>query len=408
MERQVLTAVYDLEKAVLPAVMGMEAAGMKLDLAQMEEMRRAVRTEADTIEAEIYEHAGCRFKLHSPQAVGDILFTKLGVPSNKETKGGQRSVAADALEDVRGYHPAVDAYLRFKEIDKLASAFLETLPKFADAAGRIHPEFKQLGATSGRFSCSDPNVQQIPSRSELGKKLRRMFVADEGNALVVADWSQMELRILAQYSRDPLLLSAYQSRTDADLHTLTAARMFGKAETDVSKSERAIAKMINFSIAYGVTHIGLFNRLRPQGVDVTLEQCEQFIADYFKAYAGVKSFLDKVQPRLWERGYVRNWFGRRRRVLGVTARQVRQAQNFIIQSTAADMAKTAMVRLRAALPEGARLIAMIHDEFIAECRQDLSDDVRALMIEIMQTAPEGFDVPMVVEANAGGSWGDAK
>src|SRR5262249_5280085 len=403
-----VAAVYELEKAVLPAVMAMEAAGMKLDLAQMNEMRRAVQIETDSIEAEIYDLAGCQFDLHSPQKVAAILFDKLGVPSNKETKGGQRSVDKEALEDVRGYHPAVDAILRYREIDKLASTFLGVLPSFADQAGRIHPEFKQLGAATGRFSCSSPNVQQIPSRSELGKKLRRMFVADEGNALVVADWSQMELRILAQYSKDPLLLSAYQSGTETDLHTLTAARMFGKAEADVIKSERAVAKMINFGIAYGITSIGLFNRLRPQGVDVTEEQCERLIADYFKAYSGVRKFLDQVKPRLRERGYVRNWFGRRRRVPGETPRQIRQAQNFIIQSTAADMAKTAMVRVHSALPEGARLIAMVHDEFIVECRRELAEDVRSLMVEAIQTTPDGFVVPMVVEAKIADNWGNAK
>src|SRR5262249_50186579 len=162
---------------------------------------------------------------------------------------------------------------------------------------------------------------------------------------------------------------------------LTAARMFGKTETDVSKPERSIAKMINFGIAYGITPVGLFNRLRPQGVDVTTEQCEQFIADYFKTYPRVRRFLDQVEPRLRERGYVRNWFGRRRRVSGRTAREVRQAQNFVIQSTAADMAKSAMVRLHKGLPEGARLIAMVHDEFIVECRQEQAEDVRALMTE---------------------------
>jgi DNA polymerase-1 len=407
-ERQGLMDVYELEKGVLPAVMAMEAAGMKLDLAQMGEMRRAVQTEADAIEAEIYEHAGCRFDLHSPQKMAAILFDKLAIPSNKETKSGQRSVDREALEDVRGYHPAVDAILRYREIDKLASTFLGVLPEFADEAGRIHPEFKQLGATSGRFSCSNPNVQQIPSRSELGKKLRKMFVADEGNTLVVADWSQMELRILAQYSKDPLLLSAYQSGAETDLHTLTAARMFGKPESDVMKPERAVAKMINFGIAYGITSVGLFNRLRPQGVDVTLDQCERFIKDYFKAYSGVRKFLDRVEPRLRERGYVRNWFGRRRRVSGRTPREVRQAQNFIIQSTAADMAKTAMVRLHSSLPEGARLIAMVHDEFIVECWRALAEDVRRLLVETMQTAPEGFIIPMAVEAKIADNWGDCK
>lgn len=408
LNRQGLRQVYELEKQVVPVVLVMEAAGMKLDLERMAEMNAVVQAEAETIKAEIYENAGCQFDLHSPQKVAAILFDKLGVPSRKETNGGQRSVDREALEDVRGHHPAVDGILRYREIDKLASTFLKTLPKFADERGRIHPEFRPLGATSGRFSCSNPNVQQIPARSELGKKLRQMFIADEGKTLVVADWSQMELRILAEYSKDSLLLEAYNGERETDLHTLTAARMFGKAEADVTKPERSIAKMINFGIAYGITPVGLFNRLRPQGVDVTEAQCERFVADYFKTYPGVRRFLNQVEARVKERGFVKNWFGRRRRVSGQTAREVRQAQNFIIQATAADMAKTAMVRLYAALPEGARLIAMVHDEFIAECPAEQAETVRSLMIETMQAAPEGFAVPMAVEAKIAVNWGEAK
>ncbi|MBL8189230.1 MAG: hypothetical protein JNK38_14575 [Acidobacteria bacterium] len=408
LDRQGLLQVYKLEKQVVPAVMAMETAGMKLDLDRMAEMNAVVQAEAETIKAEIYESAGCRFDLHSPQKVAAILFDKLGVPSRKETKGGQRSVDREALEDVRGHHPAVDAVLRYREIDKLASTFLTTLPKFADERGRIHPEFRPLGTTSGRFSCSNPSVQQIPARSELGKKLRQMFIADEGNALVVADWSQMELRILAEYSKDPLLIEAYCGERETDLHTLTAARMFGKAEADVTKPERSIAKMINFGIAYGITPVGLFNRLRPQGVDVTEAQCEQFVADYFRTYPGVRKFLNQVESRSRQRGYVHNRFGRRRRVSGQTSREVRQAQNFIIQATAADMAKMAMVRLHAALPEGARLIAMVHDEFIVECPAAQAEVVRDLMTEVMQAAPTGFTVPMVVEATIAANWGEAK
>lgn len=408
MERQGLGAVYALEKSVVPVVMAMEDAGMKLDLARMSEVREVVQVEASAIEQEIYEYAGCKFDLHSPQKVAAILFDKLGVPSIKETLAGQRSVDKEALEDVRGHHPAVDGLLRYREIDKLASTFLSVLPKFADTSGRIHPEFKQLGATSGRFSCSNPNVQQIPARSELGKKLRQMFIAEEGNTLVVADWSQMELRILAQYSKDPLLLEAYLAAHETDLHVLTASRMFGKAEAEVTKQERAIAKMINFGIAYGITAIGLFNRLRPQGVVVTQGDCERFITDYFKTYAGVRKFLTQVERKVRERGYIKNWYGRRRRVSGRTSREVRQAQNFIIQATAADMAKTAMVRLHNALPDGARLIAMVHDEFIVECQTDQAEAVRDLMTETMQTTPDGFIVPMPVEAKIGSNWGACK
>jgi DNA polymerase-1 len=290
----------------------------------------------------------------------------------------------------------------------LASTFLTVLPKFADAQGRIHPEFKQLGATSGRFSCSNPNVQQIPSRSELGKKLRRMFVAEEGNVLVVADWSQMELRILAHYSKDPLLIEAYTSENETDLHTLTASKMFGKPESDVTKTERGVAKMINFGIAYGITPIGLFNRLRPQGAAVSQEDCERFIADYFDTYAGVRTFLNKVETVARTRGYVKSLSGRRRRVSGRNPREVRQAQNFVIQGTAADLAKTAMVQLHTNLPAGARLIAMVHDEFIVECRAEQAEEVRALMVETMSRQPQGFVIPLKVEAQIGANWGECK
>lgn len=408
MEGQELMPVYDLEKRVVPVVMAMERAGMKLDVPMLATLGELVTADIEHIKAEAWDYAGCRFDLNSPAKVAAILFDKLGVPSGKTTGKGQRSVDKETLEDVRGFHPAVDAVLRYRELDKLANTFIKTLPEYADEAGRVHPEFKQLGAKTGRFSCADPNVQQIPARSELGKKLRAAFIAEAGHKLVVADWSQMELRVLAQYSKDPLLLEAYTAERETDLHTLTAARMFGKAEADVTKPERSIAKMINFGIAYGITPRGLFNRLKPQGVDVTEAQCEQFIADYFKTYPGVRKFLKQVEIRVRERGYVCNWFGRRRRVTGQTWREVRQAQNFIIQATAADLAKMAMVRLHSALPEGARLIAMVHDEFIVECRAEQAEAVRDLMIETMSQLPEGFTIPLRVDAHIGNNWGECK
>lgn len=408
LERQELLPVYALEKDVLTAVRAMEAAGMKLDLSRMAEMAQVVKAETERIEAELYDYAGGKFDLHSPQKVAAILFDQFDVPSNKTTKGGQRSVDKEALEDVRGYHPAVDAILRYREIDKLASTFLTVLPTFADDNGRIHPEFKPLGAKTGRFSCANPNVQQIPARSELGKKLRQMFIAEEGNCLVVADYSQMELRILAHYSQDPLLFQAYCGEHETDLHTMTAARMFNKAEAEVSKQERAVAKMINFGTSYGITPNGLFNNLRPMGIDVTEEQCEQFIRDYFLTYPKVRKFLDDVRQAVRRRGYVKSLYGRRRRVAGNSGREIRQAQNFVIQASGADLAKVAMVKLHQQLPEGARLIAMVHDEFIVECRADQAGEVKQLMERVMSDTPEHFTVPMLVDAKIGQSWGECK
>jgi DNA polymerase I len=408
MERQKLLPVYELEKRVVPVVMAMERAGMKLDVPTLEALGDLVKTDIERIKAEAFEHAGCRFDLNSPVKVAAILFDKLGVPSGKMTKNGQRSVDKETLEDVQGFHPAVDAVLCYRELDKLANTFIKKLPAYADETGRVHPEFKQLGTKTGRFSCSDPNIQQIPARSELGKKLRAAFIAETGHKLVVADWSQMEMRVLAQYSKDPLLVEAYTSETEVDLHTLTASRMFGKPLDAIEKSERTIAKMINFGIAYGITPLGLFNRLRPQGVDVTEEECKRFIDDYFKSYPGVRSFLNKAEQAVRERGYIKSLFGRRRRVAGKTQREIRQAQNFVIQATAADLAKDAMVRLNAALPEGAQLIAQIHDEFIVECPAEQAEGVRDLMTETMSRTPEGFTIPMRVDIHIGDNWGECK
>lgn len=403
-----LKPVYELEKSLVPIVREMERSGLKIDLSLIGTLQAEVSAECARIEQEIYDHAGCRFDLHSPAKVAAILYDKLGVKSQKQTNGGKRSVDKESLKDVRGYHPAVDAILRYREIDKLASTFIAVLPGFADEQGRIHPEFKALGAKTGRFSCSEPNVQQMPAKSALGKRLRQAFVADARNKLVVADYSQMELRVLAHYSRDPLLIEAYTSETETDLHTLTASWMFGRAIADVGKSERTVAKMINFGIAYGITPLGLFNRLRPEGHQVTLEDCEKFIADYFKAYVGVGRFLEKAETIIRQRGYVMNLYGRRRRLKGTTHREVRQAQNFIIQATAADLAKDAMVRLYEVLPAAAYLIAQVHDEFIVECREEDAEGVRDLMVQVMTTAPQGFTIPLKVDAHIVNNWGEAK
>ena len=408
LDREGLSVVYEMEKALVPVVLDMERCGMRIDLDLLNPLGREVDSEIERIRAEVFEHAGCRFDLNSNQKVAAILYDKLGIPSKKITNKGQRSVDREALEDVRGYHPAVDALLRYREIDKLSSTFLKVLPGFADESGRIHPEFRPLGAKTGRFSCSEPNVQQMPARSELGKRLRSAFIAEEGCKLVVADWSQMELRVLAHYSRDPLLVEAYTAEMETDLHSLTASRMFRKPIEEVEKSERTVAKMINFGIAYGITPTGLFNRLKPAGMDVTEEECSRFIENYFSTYPGVKEFLSKASQAVRRRGYVKNLYGRRRRLKGRTARQIRQAQNFIIQATAADLAKDAMVRLYRLLPEGAHIIAQVHDEFIIECPALLAEYARGLIVEVMTQAPEGFTIPLKVDVNVVDNWGEAK
>ncbi|KAF0240018.1 MAG: DNA polymerase I, partial [bacterium] len=291
LKQQNLDQVYKMEKALVPIVIKMENVGMLLDTPMLTSLADMINKEIKLIQAEIYEHAGCKFDLNSPAKVATILYDKLNVPSNKATNKGQRSTSKEALDLIRGYHPSIDAILRYREIDKLANTFINVLPTFADEQRRIHPSFKPLGAKTGRFSCADPNVQQLPASSELGKKLRTAFIAGQGRKLVVADYSQMELRVLAHYSQDPLLLEAYCSEQEKDLHTLTASKMFRKPEVEVSKQERTIAKKINFGIAYGITPNGLFNSLRPSGINVSEKDCEDFIKNYFSSYPKIGEFL---------------------------------------------------------------------------------------------------------------------
>ncbi len=404
LEAQQLTEVYEMEKQLLPVVMNMERRGMKIDTDSLAAISLEVKAESARLKTEIFEIAGMEFELNKPRSVGVVLFDKLGLKCPKETAKGARSVDSESLKEIA--HPLAVKILEYRSIDKLANTFIKVLPKFADENGRIHPEFKPLGAATGRFSCADPNVQQIPNKSELGKAVRRAFICEPGNNLIVADFSQMELRVLAHYSKDETLLNAYCTGEEVDLHTITAQKMF--AREDVDKNERGIAKMINFGIAYGITDVGLYRRLTATGIVTTQEDCKRYIADYFKTYKGVDKFLKKVKSRIQERGLVKNFFGRRRRLSGASAREIRQAQNFIIQATSADLVKRAMVALAAKLPTGAQLISMVHDELIIECRSDHAEDVLGIVVEVMQDTPEGFTVPMPVDAKIVDCWADAK
>jgi DNA polymerase-1 len=404
LDEQGLMPLYELEKQILPVVMSMEERGMKIDVQSLATIERSVKADSARLKAEIFELAGVEFELSKPRAVAAILYDKLGLKCPKETKTGARSVDIESLKEIA--HPIAVKLAEYRKIDKLANTFIKVLPKHADANGRIHPEFKPLGAKTGRFSCADPNCQQIPSRSELGKAIRRAFICEPGNKLICADFSQMELRVLAHYSQDETLLNAYCNGAATDLHTLTAQKMFNKE--DVSKEERGIAKMINFSIAYGITDVGLYRRLTATGIDTTPKDCKRYIADYFKTYTGVKSFLTKVDKTIRTRGYVKNLFGRRRRLKGNNSKEIRQAQNFIIQATSADLVKRAMVALAARLPEGAHLISMIHDELIVECRAGHAEEVLGIVVDVMQDTPEGFTVPMTVDAHIVDCWADAK
>lgn len=409
---QDLIRVYELEKAVVPVVQSMEAHGMLVDRNELKSLGEFVTQEHTKTLAKVLDLAGdFDFDPNSTKQVGNLLYDELGIDCPKYTKKGQRSTDREALSQIE--HPMAEAILDYREYEKMASTYTLKWPTLIEADGCIHPEFNQLGAKpTGRFSCSNPNIQQSPSpaRSELGRRLRNCFIAGPGRKLVVADYSQMELRVLAHYSEDPLLLEAYNSTGDIDLHYRTASLVFNKPESDVTKGERGIAKTANFAISYGITALGLYKRLKALGIQTTLPECVDFVAKYFKTYRGVKAFLERVERTVKRRGYVMSLYGRRRRVKGKTPREIRQAQNFIIQSSAAELCKQAMVDVHAQVPDGDFIQAMIHDELIVNCEESHAEAVRDLVIEQMSRTPDwvDFKVPIKADVHIVDRWGDAK
>jgi DNA polymerase I-like protein with 3'-5' exonuclease and polymerase domains len=404
LEAQGLMPVYELEKSLVPVVSAIEERGIKIDVSAMRTLCAAAAEELDRLKTKIFELAGCQFDLNKNKSVAAILYDKLNLECVHKTGKGDRSVDAAALEELP--HPIAGVLSERKKIEKLANAYGKTLLEKVDENGRIHPEFNSLGAKSGRFTCRNPNTQQMPAKSELAKTLRNAFTAEIGNKLIVADYSQMELRVLTHFSQDTLLLKAYMTDEEVDLHKLTAQRMF--KQQDVTREQRAIAKTINFGVVYGIGAHGLFKALHAAGMELSLADCEGYIKAYFKTYKEVADFLLRAARRIKSRKHVETLHGRRRRLSGQTKHEVNQAQNFIIQGSAADIFKKALVSLHESLPDGAYIVNHIHDEIVIECREDHANDILALTVEIMERAPDGFKVPMRVDARVVDRWGDAK
>jgi DNA polymerase-1 len=423
-EQQELQQVYDLEKSVIPVVLSMESKGMLVDRDRLEALAKTVADKLAECNAAVdglllklrlkgEAQIPADFNVNSTKQLAELLYGKQGLnlKCHKYTKKKAKSVDTEALTKLD--HPLAKAIIDQREFQKLATAFTEKLPKHIEADGRIRPSFNQMGAATGRFSCSNPNLQQVPAHSDLGRQLRDCFMAPPGRKLVVADYSQMELRVLAHYSRDSVLLEAFNR--DEDLHVKTAAKMLGKKPVKiaddpegVTDDERFIAKMINFGIVYGLTPMGLYNRLQAEGMQVTEEECEKFVELYFQTYPGVRSFLNRVKMLIQTKGFVKTLYGRRRRLSGRYDREVRQAQNFVIQGSAADLCKKAMVDIHRDLPEDCFIIAMIHDELIVECPDELAETCKEIVVSNMKKVPYTFRVPIKVDAHIANRWGEAK
>ncbi|MGI8930257.1 MAG: DNA polymerase I [Candidatus Limnocylindria bacterium] len=395
----------EVEMPLIPVLARMELAGVALDLEALAQMREEFGSTLAALEARIYELVGHPFNIGSPKQLEQILFTELGLTGTKRTRTGF-STDASVLEELREHHEVVGLILEHRQIAKLKSTYVDALPTLADSGGRLHTTYQQAVASTGRLSSTDPNLQNIPIRTALGRRIRRAFVAPEGRLLLGADYSQQELRILAHVSGDAGLKADFAAHSD--IHLAAAARVLGLAPEDVGPKERSVAKMINYGIAYGLSDFGLAERLK-----IPREEAQKFIADYFAAYEGIRRYTVEMKILARDQGFVTTLLGRRRYLPELSARNMslrsageRMAINMPIQGTAADGMKIAMVRLDAAMRERglrSQMLLQVHDELVFETDEDELPILAALADEIMEGALP-LDVPLEVDLKVGQNW----
>lgn len=401
-----------LKKIELPlakVLAGMETVGFAVDAAGIEEYGKGLQTRIDEIQSRIYEQVGYEFNVNSPKQLGQALFEKLGLHTGKKTKSGY-STNAEVLESLRYDHPAVEMILEYRGLTKLKSTYCDGLLKVIGPDGRIHSSFNQTETRTGRISSTEPNLQNIPVRTEQGRELRRFFIARPGWVLVDADYSQIELRVLAHVADDKNMIEAF--RENADIHRSTAAQVFRMPEEMVTPIMRGRAKAVNFGIVYG---IGAFSLSK--NIGVTRKEADDYIKAYLAHYDGVRSYMNHVVELAKERGYAETLFGRRRYLPELTSSNFnlrsfgeRVAMNMPIQGTAADIIKIAMIRVAERLTREkmqAQLILQVHDELIVEAPQEEAEAAAKLLTEEMQNAVS-LSVPMLAEAKIGKTWYDAK
>jgi DNA polymerase-1 len=405
------TLFEEVEMPLVPVLADMEMAGIALDPQVLSRMSAGLSERMAAMEARIFESAGAPFNLNSPQQLSEALFTRLGLPPpdrTRRTSTGFYSTSADVLELLKGKHPVVDWILEYRELSKLKSTYVDALPlQINPRTGRVHTSFNQTGSVTGRIASSDPNLQNIPIRTELGRQIRRAFVAEEGRQLLSVDYSQIELRIVAHMSEDEAMLAAF--RAGLDIHTATAAAIYNVPLETVSGKQRSRAKGVNFGLIYGMSPFGL-----TRYVDLTLAEAEDFVKAYFRQFPGVKRYLDGIRRQAAEQGYVETLLGRRRYFpalknqsnQNIRNREEREAINAPIQGTAADIMKIAMLGVPAALAGAGltgRMLLQVHDELVLECPPDEIRETARLVSKLMQEAYP-LDVPLQTEARSGPNW----
>ena len=400
----------ELELPLIYVLKDMELAGIKIDAAALRQMSGQMGQRLAELEGEIHEICGHKFNLGSTQQLSDVLFGKLGLPTAglNKTKSGHYSTAAGVLENFRGQHEAIDLILEHRGLTKLKSTYLDALPAVINPqTGRVHTNYNQIGVSTGRISSNEPNLQNIPIRSEQGREIRRAFVAEEGCRLISADYSQIELRILAHVAEDPGLLQAFAQ--DEDVHAVTAATVLGIPMAEVTKNQRRIAKTVNYGLAYGQSAFGL-----AQSAGISHAEARDFINIYFEKYPGLKRYIDETKQMAFKQGYLTTLLGRRRDFSGLAtatgaqrAASEREAINMPIQGTAADIMKIAMIRLHRTLAEqkpNSRMLLQVHDELVLEAPEAEVAEVVELTHEVMCHAFDELKVPLKVEIEVGQNW----
>lgn len=410
LEKQGMTALYrDIELPLCSVLYRMENAGIVIDEHQLQQFGRMLSLRIDACEKTIYSYAETPFNINSTKQLGELLFEKLSLPPVKKTKTGY-STNAEVLEKLKDKHPIVSAIMDYRMLTKLKSTYADGLLKVIASDGRIHTTFQNMVTATGRLSSTDPNLQNIPVRTDLGAEIRKMFIPKPGCVLVDADYSQIELRVLAHIAEDGAMQNAF--RSGMDIHTATASQVFGVSPEDVTPLQRRNAKAVNFGIVYGISEFSL-----AEDIGVTRWEAKEYIDSYLANFGGVKRYMKNVVSEARERGYTQTMYGRRRSIPDLKSSNfnVRQgaeriALNTPIQGTAADIIKLAMIRVDAALREHypeAKLLLQVHDELIVECPRSIASEVAKLVSSQMEQVVQ-LSVPLVAEAKTGKSWYEAK
>jgi DNA polymerase-1 len=397
-----------VELPLTPVLIRMERNGVALDTDLLRQMSHRLGEQLLKLEAEIYNSVGHQFNINSPQQLSTVLFEELRLAPARKTKGGY-STGASVLEELRGVHPIIEFILDYRQLSKIKSTYIDALPSLINPkTGRVHTSFNQTRTATGRLSSSEPNLQNIPVRGELGKEVRQAFIAPPGSYLLSADYSQIDLRVLAHLSQDKSLLAAF--RRDEDIHRATAAQVFGVEPSAVTPDMRRVAKTVNFGVIYGMSDYGL-----EQATGLSREEAAQFIAAYFEKYPGVKQYLESTKEKARKEGFVQTLLGRRRSIPEINSsnRQVREAAermaiNMPVQGTSADIIKVAMIDLDREIDKRqlkGNMLLQVHDELIFEVPETEQEEIRQLASKLMSAALE-LSVPLKVDIKTGNNWGE--